>query len=70
MLKDSSAVVSVTENGEDLPIPSMPTLQKLNEKATSKLAEIIRHGKNGGYNPFEASAVKELLMSSTHSIQR
>ena len=68
--KNSSTVMPVTDSAADLPTLSVPILQKLNEQATSKLAEIIRQANNGGYIPSEISAAKALLTKSTQSIKR
>ena len=58
-----------TENGE-LPMPSTAIVRKLNEKATSKLAEVTRRTIDQGYNYAEAIAAKELLNKSTQTRQR
>ena len=51
-------------------MPSRATVHKLNEKATSKLAEITRRTTDGGNNYAEVVAAKELLDKSTQFRQR
>jgi CRISPR/Cas system CMR subunit Cmr6 (Cas7 group RAMP superfamily) len=51
---------------EDLPLPKLSTVKKLEELATAKLAEIVRNygaGKKGwtGYDEAEVIAARELL---------
>ncbi|TKA75218.1 hypothetical protein B0A55_05897 [Friedmanniomyces simplex] len=59
----------------DLAPPSIGTVKKLNELATSKLAEIVRRGTAGekgwdGYSEAELKAARELIDSDTQKIQR
>ncbi|KAK5137675.1 hypothetical protein LTR08_007970 [Meristemomyces frigidus] len=59
----------------DLAPPSLPTVKKLNELATSKLAEIMRRGSAGdknwdGYSQAELTAVRSLLDGDTQKIER
>lgn len=59
----------------DLAPPTLASVQRLNEVATSQLAEILRRGSSGeknwdGYEPAELIAVKELLSRDTQSITR
>ncbi|KAF2854762.1 hypothetical protein T440DRAFT_416315 [Plenodomus tracheiphilus IPT5] len=54
------------QDDDDIPIPSLATVKKLEEIATSKLAEIVRHYKSGskngkGYDEAEVIAARELL---------
>lgn len=51
---------------DDLPLPTLSTVERLNELATAKLAEIIRHytaGEKGwdGYDEAEVIATRALL---------
>ncbi len=60
-------------NGMEL--PDIAAIQKLNEAATKKLAEIVRlHGAGHrlwqGYNGAEIEAARELLSKSTSGIVR
>lgn len=66
--KAAGQIIS-TDNGE-LPMPSTATVRRLNEKATSKLAEITRRTTDRGYNYAEVVAAKELLDKSTQTKQR
>lgn len=55
--------------------PSVATVQKLNQLATSKLAEIIRRSASGekgwdGYSQSELMAARELLDKGTAKIAR
>jgi len=61
--------------GGDLAPPSVATVNKLNELATAKLAEIVRRSASGdkewdGYSPAEITAARELLDKSTQQVQR
>ena len=54
------------QDDEDIPIPSLSSVQKLDEIATKKLGEIVRdfaNSKKGqsGYDEAEVIAAKELL---------
>ena len=58
-----------------LPPPSIETVKRLNEVATSKLAEIVRKSAGGeagwqGYDEGEVIAAKELLNRDSVSITR
>lgn len=60
---------------DDLPLPELDTVQKLNELATSKLAEIVRKGnakQNGweGYDKAELIAARALLDKGGSKIER
>ncbi|MCJ1427303.1 hypothetical protein MMC29_005206 [Sticta canariensis] len=62
---------SVTSTDQrDLMIPSVQTLNRLNEKATSRLAEISRGTSHSIYEESEINAAKELLDKSTLSTAR
>jgi hypothetical protein len=59
----------------DLPLPTIATVQRLHEVATSKLSEIIRKcsaGEKGwdGYDPAEIIAARELLDRDANSVAR
>lgn len=61
--------------GGDLAPPTLSSIQRLNELATSKLAEILRRtsaGESGwdGYDPGELIAARALLDRDTQTIQR
>ncbi|KAI9693887.1 MAG: hypothetical protein M1822_003158 [Bathelium mastoideum] len=69
-----SQAVSDSIAGE-LPLPSLQSIQKLNELATAKLAEIVRRGsaEEKGWNDYEEAeliAARELLDRDTQSIKR
>lgn len=54
------------QDDDDVPIPAISTVKKLEEIATSKLAEIVRQYKSGtkgwaGYDEAEVIATRELL---------
>ena len=56
------------------PLP-VPTIEKLNELATSKLAEIVRRSTAGemgwdGFQESEISAAKELLQKDEVKVER
>ncbi|KAK5011412.1 hypothetical protein LTR28_003333, partial [Elasticomyces elasticus] len=59
----------------ELAPPSLASIQRLNELATAKLAEIVRRNAAGekgwdGYDMAEIIAARELLDRDTLSIQR
>jgi len=59
----------------DLAPPSIKSVTKLNEVATSKLAEIVRRSSASekgwdGYNETEITAARELLDKDTQKIER
>ena len=59
----------------DLALPTVESVKKLNELATSKLAEIVREGSSGekgwdGYSESELIAARELLDRHTQKIER
>ncbi|KAF2134058.1 hypothetical protein P153DRAFT_330836 [Dothidotthia symphoricarpi CBS 119687] len=62
----STAVKRAAQDDDEIPIPTLATVQKLDELATRKLAEIVRCAKRGGregggYDEAEVEAVRELL---------
>jgi len=61
--------IGSAENG-DLPMPSSETVRKLNERATSKLAEITRQTPVNAQHAAEIFAAQELLHRSTQIGQR
>lgn len=65
----SSSVATNTDN-RDLMIPSVQTLNRLNELATSRLAEITRGAGRSSYEESEITAAKELLDKNTSSTPR
>ncbi|KAI1355063.1 tetratricopeptide [Xylaria sp. FL0043] len=70
LLSDSSLKASKQSEPEEWPMPAASTLQKLDEVATEKLAEIVRRNTAGeknwqGYAEAEIAAARELLDSRT-----
>jgi hypothetical protein len=64
--ESSSNKRNTQEDDSDIPLPNLATVKKLEEIATSKLAEIVRHYKSGrkgwgGYEEAEIIAARELL---------
>lgn len=57
----SSSSVTTTTDNRDLMIPSVQTLNRLNEQAISRLAEITRGASRSSYEESEITAAKELL---------
>ncbi len=72
----SATAVSTKETSDDdLPLPSLSTVHRLNELATTKLAEIIRRSstrENGweGYEESEIIAARELLDRDAQDLRR
>ena len=66
MLSDTPSSKRGNTDDDDIPPPKLATVKKLEELATSKLAEIVRQygsGKNGwqGYDEAEVISARELL---------
>lgn len=66
---------AVAASDDDLPPPELVTVEKLNERATSKLAEIVRRAsakEKGweGYDEAELIAARALLDADENKIQR
>ena len=68
VLSESSSVSNKRGNNQadddDIPIPNIETVRKLEEIATSKLGEIVRNasaGKWTGFDQAEVIAARELL---------
>jgi hypothetical protein len=62
----ASASKRTPSDDDDVPVPSLETIKKLEELATNKLAEIVRQYKSGkkawtGFNEAEIIAARELL---------
>ncbi|KAF1942677.1 hypothetical protein EJ02DRAFT_401841 [Clathrospora elynae] len=62
----STSLKRNTQDDDDVPVPSIETVKKLEELATSKLAGIVRQFKSGkkgwmGYDEAEIIAARELL---------
>jgi hypothetical protein len=60
---------------EDFAVPPTATIEKLNEKSTAKLSEIVRRGtakERGwrGYEESEVEAARELLSKESSGIVR
>ncbi|KAK4192945.1 hypothetical protein QBC35DRAFT_160067 [Podospora australis] len=71
ILKDSAKPTKQTDDG-DFSLPDTRTIERLNELATAKLAEIIRHSSANdrgwrGYNAAEVAAARELLSEDASS---
>ncbi|KAL8737484.1 MAG: hypothetical protein Q9181_001644 [Wetmoreana brouardii] len=66
----TDVATSTGSNSSDFPIPSVETLQKLREKATSILAESARKPTHNGSDPPETAAIQDLLKSSKLLQQR
>lgn len=65
-LSDSASTSNKRGNNQeedDIPIPKIATVKKLEEIATSKLGEIVRNASSGktGYDQAEITAARELL---------
>lgn len=74
MVSGNSSKQSKSSDSE-LPPPSLQTVKKLNEVATSKLAEIVRRSKSGdkdwnGYSEAELIAAQALLDQSADKVAR
>ncbi|KAI0977349.1 tetratricopeptide [Xylaria arbuscula] len=70
LLNEASSKASKASESEEWPIPPSSTLQKLDEVATEKLAEIVRRNTSGekdwqGYDKAEIAAARELLESGS-----
>ncbi|KAI1319885.1 tetratricopeptide [Xylariaceae sp. FL0255] len=75
LLKQPSQKASKQTDSEEWTVPDSTTLQKLDELATSKLAEIVRRKSSGekdwqGYDEAEIIAARELLESGTAATVR
>ena len=57
-------------HADELPLPSEQTVKKLNERATSRLAQMARLSNSRQFDQVETSAVKELLDRSTEAVTR
>ncbi|KAK4163611.1 TPR repeat protein oca3 [Cladorrhinum sp. PSN259] len=71
ILKDSVKATKLTDEG-DFVLPDVKTIERLNQLATAKLAEIVRHSTAQdrgwrGYNPAEVAAARELLSEDSSS---
>lgn len=72
-LLPSSGLEEVAD--DDLPVPSVQVVQKLNQLATAKLAEIVRKASTeapgwDGYDPAEVIAARALLNEDGAAITR
>jgi hypothetical protein len=67
VLNDSTATTTVkrgnAQDDDEIPIPKIASVKKLEEIATKKLGEIVRNAKAGktGYDEAEVIAARELL---------
>ncbi|KAK4228272.1 TPR repeat protein oca3 [Podospora fimiseda] len=71
ILKDSGKPAKLTDEG-DFVLPDTKTIERLNELATAKLAEIVRHSTAQdrgwrGYSAAEVAAARELLSEDSSS---
>lgn len=66
---DGAWTVSTEENGDSASM-STKVVRSLNEKATSKLAELIRRTSDKTYRADEIAAAKNLLNKVTQTRQR
>lgn len=62
-------------SGDDLPMPDVQTIEKLNQTATARLSDIVRRSSTGergwtGYDAAEVIAAKELLSRDAAPITR
>lgn len=74
VLKDPSKYTKQTDSG-DFSFPSTATIEKLDEKATEKLSEIVRRGTANekgwsGYDETELTAAQELLSEESFGFVR
>lgn len=74
MLKESSKFSKQTDS-EDFAFPTTASIERLNEKATEKLSEIVRRStakENGwcGYDESELAATRELLAKESTGVVR
>ena len=67
--ESSKKQMTSSENSE-LSLPPIETIRRLNELATSKLAEMIRKRTEKGYDDAEIVAARALLDKSTQPMQR
>ncbi|KAI1261250.1 tetratricopeptide [Xylariaceae sp. FL1019] len=75
LLNESSSKMAKQMESDEWSLPDSRTLQKLDEFATDKLAEIVRRNAAGerdwqGYNKAEITAARELLDSSSAATVR
>jgi len=73
--KSSKPAKAPSDFPGDLPPPSLESVQKLNQKATAKLSEIVRRGAAAekgwdGYDAAELQAARELVAQDAQTIQR
>lgn len=59
-----------TIHEDELPMPSERSLNQLNEKATSRLVQIVRLSNISTYNQAEVAAVEELLNKNAQAVTR
>jgi len=69
---DAGKTAKEPEDGE-FSLPDRGTIERLNELATAKLSEIIRHNTAGdrgwrGYDKLEVAAARELLAEETSAV--
>ena len=74
LLNDGVKAAKQTDDG-DFVLPDTHTIERLNELATAKLAEIVRHSAANdrgwrGYSEAEIAAARELLADETSAIKR
>jgi ER membrane protein complex subunit 2 len=75
LLLGDSAKGKKQSDAEDFALPERKTIEKLNQSATDKLAEIVRRYSANerlwqGYNANEVAAARELLSKSSSELVR
>jgi hypothetical protein len=74
LLRESSKYTKVT-GSDDFTLPEKDTIERMNELATAKLAEIVRRYTAGeqqwsGYDEAEIKAARDLLSKDESKVQR
>jgi hypothetical protein len=74
LLDDGAKAVKQTDDSE-FALPDTSTIERLNELATAKLSEIVRHSAANdrgwrGYSEAEVAAARELLAEDVSAIER
>jgi hypothetical protein len=74
LLDDGAKAVKPTDDSE-FALPDTGTIERLNELATAKLSEIVRHSAANdrgwrGYSEAEVAAARELLAEDVSAIER
>jgi hypothetical protein len=74
LLDDGAKAVKQTDDSE-FALPDTSTIERLNELATAKLSEIVRHSAANdrgwrGYSEAEVAAARELLAEDVSAVER